>query len=301
MSEIDNIIVNFSENFWLLSFCLGFIMFSIALDLKKEDFTQLLKNPKAALAGALSQYIVFPILTFILVKLIQPHPSIALGMILVSACPGGTISNFITHTAKGNVALSVSLTAFSTIIAPLTTPLLFSFYASLDTNTAHLMKDIRIDFFEMLKNVSILLLVPMLIGIAFNYKFPAFTNKIKKHVKRVALLIFIAFLFFAIKANFQIFLKHIHYVLFIVFIQDIIGFFSGFYIGKLMRLPYEDCKAISIETGIHNAGLGLILIFTFFGGLGGMALITAWWGIWHIFAGMALAYYWKNKTTKKSI
>jgi BASS family bile acid:Na+ symporter len=110
------------------------------------------------------------------------------------------------------------------------------------------------------------------------------------------LLIFILFLVFAIKANISVFIKHIHLVLFIVFIQDIIGFASGFAIGKIFKLKFEDCKAISIETGIHNVGLGLVLIFTFFGGMGGMALIAAWWGIWHLFAGMLLANYWRSQS-----
>jgi BASS family bile acid:Na+ symporter len=295
LSDIDNIKVNFSENFWVLGFCLGFLMFSVALDLKKDDFKQLLKNPKASIAGVFSQYIVFPFLSFLLVKIIQPHSSIALGMILVAACPGGNMSNFFTHTAKGNVALSISLTGLSTILAPIATPIIFSFYASLDEGTRLLMKDIELDFLEMLKNVSILLLLPLIIGIFLNHNFPNFVNKSKKTIKRIALLIFILFLVFAIKANISVFIKHIHLVLFIVFIQDIVGFASGFVIGKIFKLKFEDCKAISIETGIHNVGLGLVLIFTFFGGMGGMALIAAWWGIWHLFAGMLLANYWRSK------
>lgn len=299
MSDIEQIRVNFSENFWLLGFCLGFIMFSVALELKKEDFVLLIKNPKATLAGLVSQYVVFPFLSFILVKIIQPHPSIALGMILVAACPGGTISNFLTQVAKGNVALSISLTACSTILAPLATPLLFSIYANLDVGTASLMRDIKIDFFEMLKNVSLLLLLPLAIGFFLNTKFPSFINKIRLPVKRLSLIIFIAFLFFAIKANIDVFMQHIHHVLFIVFIQDVMGFVTGYYLGKVFKLSNEDCKTLSIETGIHNVGMGLILVFTFFGGMGGMALITAWWGIWHLFAGMGVANYWKYKAEKK--
>ena len=126
-------------------------------------------------------------------------------------------------------------------------------------------------------------------------KFLKIILKIKKTVKTLSLIIFIAFLIFAFKANFEVFKKYVSLVLWVVFLLDLLGFIVGFYAGKLFRLSYSDCKTLSIETGIHNAGLGLVLIFSFFGGTGGMALVAAWWGIWHLFAGMTIAQYWKRK------
>jgi BASS family bile acid:Na+ symporter len=295
MNDINNIRINAAENLWVLSFCLGFIMFSIALDLKKEDFVRLAKNPKAAIAGVFAQYVVYPLVVFLFIKIAQPHPSIGLGLLLVAVCPSGNISNFITHAAKGNVALAISLTGISTVFAPLATPILFAFYASLDAGMLGIMQTFHLSFWDMLKNVSMLLLLPLLFALFLSYKAPKFVEKIKKSVRITALLIFVAFLFFAIKANFAEFRKYAHLVLLVVFIADLLGFIVGFYSGKIFRLNYADCKTLSIETGIHNAGLGLVLIFSFFGGMGGMALVAAWWGIWHLIAGMALANYWKRK------
>jgi len=295
MNDIDNIQVNFSENLWVLNFCLSFIMFGVALDLKKEDFIKLIQDPKTALAGIFSQYLLFPFIAFLFIKIMQPHPSIALGLLLVVVCPSGNISNFLTHTANGNIALAVSLTGISTVLAPVTAPFLFTFYANLDTGMSSVLQSFHIGFLEMLQSVSVLLLLPILLAMFLNYKFPAFILKIKKSVKILSLLIFIAFLVFAFKANFEIFKQYVHLVLLVVFILDLMGFVAGFYSGKLFGLNYADCKTLSIETGIHNAGLGLVLVFSFFGGLGGMALVAAWWGIWHLIAGMILANYWKRK------
>lgn len=295
MHEIDQIKINLSDNFWLLNFCLSFIMFSIALDLKKEHFIDLLKQPKAALAGVVAQYLFFPFIAFVFIKIMQPYSSIALGLLLVTVCPSGNISNFMTATAKGNVALAISLTAISTILAPFTIPTLFTFYANLDKGMAAILQTVHISFLDMLKDVSILLLIPIVLAFVLNAWIPTIINKIKKPIKITALLIFILFLIFAIKSNFGNFKQYIYLVLGVVFLLDLFGFIIGYYSGKLFGLRFEDCKTLSIETGIHNAGLGLILIFSFFDGLGGMALVAAWWGVWHLIVGMAIAYFWKYK------
>ncbi len=295
MNEIDQIQVNFSENLWVLNICLSFIMFSVALDLKVSDFKSIIQHPKIALAGIFSQYIAFPFVAFLFIKITQPHPTIALGLLLVVVCPSGNISNFLTHTAKGNIALAISLTGISTILAPISAPFLFTFYANMDAGMQSILKNFHIGFLEMLQSVSVLLLFPILLALLLNYKFPNFVLRIKKTIKIFSLLIFIAFLIFAFKANFEVFKKYVSLVLWVVFLLDLLGFIIGYYTGKLFRLNYSDCKTLSIETGIHNAGLGLVLIFSFFSGIGGMALVAAWWGIWHLFAGMAIAQYWKRK------
>ncbi|MDB5226612.1 MAG: Bile acid:sodium symporter [Bacteroidota bacterium] len=296
-SSIDAIHIHFNkESLLLLNICLGYLMFGVALELNKRDFLQLLRHPRKAFAGVLSQYLVFPSITFLLIKILHPHPSVALGMILVSACPSGNISNFITHTAKGNTALSVSLTALSTILSPVFTPLIFSILGNLDKGIGDLMRAIHISFYDILTSLFILLLLPLLLGILINYYFPKFTESSKKFFKISSLLIFFLFILGALIKNRDIFSNYIYLVIGIVFIQDLLGFSSGYLLAKLFRLEERDCRSISIETGIHNSGLGLILAFTFFKGLGGMVLILAWWGIWHLIAGISLAYYWNKKS-----
>jgi BASS family bile acid:Na+ symporter len=271
------------------------MLFGIALDLRKEDFLQLLRNPKATLVGVLSQYVVFPLFTFVMVKLTHPHPSIALGMILIAACPSGNISGFITHTARGNTALSVSLTALSTIMAPISTPVLFAVFGSMDPATSQLLKTIHISLLDVLQSLFLLLLLPLLFGIVAQYFFPGAIQKSKKFFKTTSIFLFFFFILGALFKNKDVFINYIYLVIGLVFIQDLIGFLGGYFLGRIFNLSERDCRSISIETGIHNSGLGLVLIFTFFKGLGGMALIAAWWGIWHLVAGMLLATYWNKK------
>lgn len=302
MNSIDDIHIHFNkESLLLLNICLGYLMFGVALELNKTDFLQLIRHPRKAFVGVLSQYIVFPSLTFLLIKILHPNASVALGMILVAACPSGNISNFITHTAKGNTALSVSLTALSTILSPLFTPLIFSILGNLDQNTGNLMRAIHVSFYDVFTSLFILLLLPLLTGIFINYYFPVFTARSKKFFKISSLLIFFSFIAGALFKNMDIFGSYFYGVVGIVFIQDLLGFSSGYLLAKLFRLEERDCRSISIETGIHNSGLGLILVFSFFKGLGGMVLIVAWWGIWHLIAGISLAYYWNKREPQKAI
>lgn len=300
--SIDAIQIHFSsDNLVGLNICLGYIMFSVALELKKHDFVQLFKNPKAALVGVLSQYLVFPLLTFLLIKIAHPLPSIALGMILVAACPSGNVSNFITHTAKGNTALSVSLTALSTVLSPIATPLLFAVFGKMDSGTSQLLQSIHVSFSDVLQSLILLLLIPLISGLVVSYFFPGFTEKSKKFFKTTSLLIFFSFIIGAFLKNTDVFVNYIYLVVGLVFVQDMLGFASGYLLATAFGLKEKDRRSISIETGIHNSGLGLILIFSFFKGLGGMALIAAWWGIWHLIAGMGVASYWNRKDKLKKI
>ncbi len=293
---IDEIRLNFSEDsLRVLNICLGIIMFGVALDLHWSDFKRLVSEPKSTLTGMASQFLLLPFLTFLLILIFNPNPSIALGMFLVAACPGGNISNFICQLAKGNVALSVSLTAITTMVAIFMTPLNFTFWGSILPGTKALMQEISINPIDMFKTIVILLGLPLVLGMLFNYHFPKITARIKKPVKIASILFFAAFVIIAFSNNYDYFIKYIHLVALMVLIHNALGLTGGFLFAKLMKLPKIDARSISIETGIQNSALALILIFNFFDGKGGMALIAAWWGIWHILSGLTLAAFWSRK------
>jgi BASS family bile acid:Na+ symporter len=270
-------------------------MFGVALGLKVEDFKRLTKTPKPAMVGIISQFIVLPFLTFILVILIEPTPSIAMGMMLVAACPGGNISNFMTSLAKGNVALSVSLTAFSTIAALVMTPFNFAFWASLYPPTAELLKMVTLDSFEVMKVILLTLALPLVLGMLFRAKKEILALKMQNWLKPFSIILFVAFVVIAFSNNMNIFLEYFHMIIFLVLIHNAIAFLSGYSMATLFGLEEDDRKSITIETGIQNSGLGLLLIFSFFDGLGGMAMITAWWGIWHIISGLILGAFWSRQ------
>ncbi len=298
LETLDWIRLNFSPGGLLfMNITLAFIMFGVALGIKMAHFRQVVRKPKSALLGVISQFVALPALTFLLVLIIRPTPSVAMGMILVAACPGGNISNFISSLAKGNVALSISLTAIATISAIFMTPFNFALWGSLYSEAANLVIPIRIDPIEMLKTVFILLGIPVIVGIWFSDRFPMITQKIIKPVKTISVILFLGFIVAAFSANINYFLKYIHLIILIVFAHNALALLTGFSISSIFKLPRNDRRTISIETGIQNSGLGLVLIFNpkLFDGLGGMAFIAAWWGIWHILSGLAIAYFWSRK------
>jgi BASS family bile acid:Na+ symporter len=277
-------------------------MFGVALEISVNDFKPLWLKPKALILGLVSQFILLPAVTYFLIIFIEPLPSIALGMFMVAACPGGNISNFISYLSKANTALSVSLTAVATLLAIVMTPLNFHFWSMLYTPSSNLIQEISISPVEMFKLVSLLLGLPLILGMYVNYSHPVLAIKLAKRLKMVSLLFFICLVFIALFNNLDIFKDYIVYVFWIVLIHNLIAFSTGYSVGRLFRLPEDSVRSITIETGIQNSGLGLLLIFTFFDGLGGMALLAAFWGIWHIVSGLILAALWNGKPiTKETI
>jgi len=298
--NLDSLKINFdTEGLWVLNITLAIIMFGVALGITKDDFKRLFQNPKILLSGVISQFILLPLVTFIFIKLVNPMPSIALGMIMVAACPGGNISNFMTQMAKGNSALSISLTAFSTLVCLVMTPFNLYFYGNLYAPTAVILQTIELNPWELVKLVTLILGIPLILGMWVRKSKPDLSIKLAKILKPISLIIFMLFIVIAFYENLDIFINYIEYVLILVIVHNLLALATGFYFAKLMRLTFTDKKTLAIETGIQNSGLGLLLIFSFFNGLGGMALLTAFWAIWDIFSGLALAGYWsKQKTTE---
>jgi BASS family bile acid:Na+ symporter len=298
LETLDWIWLNFSKGGLLfMNITLALIMFGIALQIKVEHFKLLLVSPKPVIIGFLSQFLALPLVTFLLVLIIQPTPSVAMGMILVAACPGGNISNFISSLAKGNVALSITLTAIATISAIFMTPFNFAFWGKLYSTASNLVIPVQIDAWEMIKTVLILLGIPVITGITFARFFPVTAERISKPFKVFSIIAFLGFVVAALAANFGYFLKYIHLIALIVIVHNGLGLLVGYAIPSIFKLNKQDRRTISIETGIQNSGLGLVLIFNpnLFDGLGGMAFIAAFWGIWHIVSGLGIAYYWSRK------
>ena len=296
--SVDNLKLNFNQDsLWILNIILALIMFGVALELKVEDFKRLLQTPKIAAVGILSQFVALPLLTFLLVWVIEPQPSVALGMMMVAACPGGNISNFMTHMAKGNTALSVSLTAFGTVLAIFMTPLNLQLWGSLYPPTANLLREVSLNAWDMLQTIILLAGIPLVLGmVAAHYK-PSFASIVSRWLKPVSIIVFVAFVLIALSNNLDNFMNHIGLVIGIVFLHNLLALSSGFFLARWSGLSFADQKTIAIETGIQNSGLGLFLIFSFFDGLGGMAIIAAWWGIWHVISGLSLATYWSYATS----
>lgn len=297
METLDNVSINFNtNNLWVLNIALAVVMFGVALGISIKDFKLLFKAPKLLIAGILSQFVLLPFVTFLVVLLLKPEPSIALGMFMVAACPGGNISNFMTHLAKGNTALSISLTAFATVLAVFLTPLNFEWYGNLYAPTAMLLQEVQLSFFQLLKLVTLILGIPLIIGMLVRYWYKELAIKLSKLLKPLSILVFIAIICIAFYNNLEVFTGYVKHVVGIGVFHNALAILLGFLVAKAFGLSFKNQKTLMIETGIQNSGLGLLLIFTFFNGLGGMALIAAFWGIWHIISGLILSLYWSQKS-----
>jgi len=293
---LNNANIHFNQDtVWLLNLSLAIIMFGVALDVKVKDFKLLAVKPKPIIIGFLSQFILLPALTFVLVILIKPKPSIALGMFLVAACPGGNISNFMTKLAKGNTALSISLTAFSTLLAMFLTPFNFELWSNLYQPTASILKSIELNPYKLINVIALILGVPLILGMAASNYLPKLAQNVAKPLKVLSISIFVGLVAIAIFLNFDVLKQYILAVLFLVILHNLLAILTGYFTAKVFKLSHKNQRTLAIETGIQNSGLGLLLIFTFFKGLGGMALIAATWGIWHIISGLSLGFFWANK------
>lgn len=306
LEALDHVRLNFSQGSLLfLNISIAIIMFGVALGIKISDFKQIIVKPKSTIIGYISQFFLLPALTFVLILIIRPTPSVALGMIMVASCPGGNISNFLSSLAKGNTALSVTLTALATMSAIFMTPFNFSFWGGLYVNYYNnqggaYLRPLEIEPIQIFITVFIILGIPVILGVMFAQYFPKFTQKIIKPIKNFSIVFFLVMVAVMLKNNFAQFLDHIHLIFLIVLIHNAVALGSGFSISSLFKLKRKDRRSISIETGIQNSGLALTLmfnpkIFPVDFELGGMAVIAAWWGIWHIISGLIMASVWGRK------
>ncbi len=314
LQVLDQVRLHFNQGGLLvLNLTLAFIMFGVALGIKPVHFKRVANNPRTTLIGVLSQFIALPAVTFILVWGLHSMitPTIGLGMILVASCPGGNISNFISSLARGNAALSVTLTAIATLLAIIMTPLNFAIWGDLFLRVyAHkavsgeLLPTLHINPWQMFQTVFILLGIPLAVGILFNQKLPKLTERIIGPMKILSIFLFLLIVALAFKNNFEFFIKYIKYIFLIVLVHNLTAFLTGYGLASLFKRNKKDRRTISIETGIQNSGLGLVLLFNpkIFPpdlAIGGMAFITAWWGIWHIIAGLSLAAIWGRGPRRK--
>ena len=313
IQHLDAIDVTMGGGSNLLNVVLALVMFGVALGIKPATFIDIIRNPKSIITGIVCQLVLLPALTLVLIICLGNFisPMIALGMILVASCPGGNISNFITSLSRGNTELSVSLTAFNTAACVFTTPMNFSFWGGLYLKFAEkrmVLPELDIPFWEIFKSIVILLGIPLVLGILCAQYLPKVTAKIKKPFQYFSIAVFIVMVIAIFAGNFDAFMKCIKYIFLVVLIHNLLALGIGFGTSTALRLPYKDRRTVTIEPGIQNSGLGLILLLNpaifpdsgAWANNGGMLVITAWWGVWHIISGLTLAYAWKIRGRKEA-
>ena len=300
----------------IVNIILAFVMFGVALGIKVQTFKEVFKSPKSVIVGMLLQWVALPAITCLLAIILNPviTPMVAIGMLLVASCPGGNISNFMSSLSKGNVELSVSMTAITTAFAPLITPFTFWFWGTLYCRFAAVRNDIptlEIPFMDMLEQILLILGLPIIAGVLFAHYFPNASKRIMKPAQILSILLFIGMVavsltqvLTALESKWAIYVS-ILCALFVVILHNASALSTGYFGSGLMKLPPLDRRSLTIEVGIQNSGLGLALLFNpaifdpaLWSHNGGMVIITALWGIWHIVSGLTISSIFRRQKTE---
>ncbi|MGV9194976.1 bile acid:sodium symporter family protein [Microbacterium sp. MC2] len=297
----DDVVLNFTPGtLMILNVVLGLIMFGIALDTAPGDFKAVARRPKPFVAAIVAQLVVLPAVTFALTLVLPIPPSMALGMILVACCPPGNISQVLTHRSGGNVALSVSMTAVGNLIYIVTLPLSLAFWGSLHPTARALLERVELNPWQMLLEIFLIIGLPFLVGLAIRARLVRFAAKVQPFVKWFSLLALLGFIVGALAGNWMYFVAFLGIIVLVVTIHDAVALALGYGTAVVGGMGTRERKAVTFEVGIRNAGLGLGLVFAFFGGLGGMAIVAGWWGVWDIIAGLILAALWRRHTKRRT-
>ena len=297
MYELDKLDVHMGGGAGMLALniVLAIVMFGVALGIKPKTFVDILKNPRSSIIGIVCQLILLPGLTFLLTIACKSilSPMVALGMILVASCPGGNISNFITSLSRGNTELSVSLTALNTAVCE---------------KKGLEIPELHIPLGDIFTTIFVILGIPLVLGILCSHYLPKLTAALKKPMSYLSIVFFIGMVCIAFAGNFDVFIKCILAIFLVVLVHNLLALGIGFGTGTLLKVPYKDRRTITIETGIQNSGLGLALLLNpkifdpvMWENNGGMLVITAWWGVWHIISGLTLAMIWRANGRKEQI
>lgn len=286
---VDALRVELSPTFQLImSISLVVMMFTVALGLKLKDFMDLRKEPWAVGGGVLAQVLGLPLLTLGLIFWLQPAPSVALGMIVVASCPGGNVSNALTLFARGDTAYSVSLTSISAVSAAVVTPISILFWANQYGPTSVLVDTLDVDPSIFLVQTAGLLALPLLAGMSLAHWKPEFASVLRRMLIPVAFTILVGLILVGAFSNRDVLFSTEHSLIPLVMTHNALAFVLGGLAGFAMQLAGAKIRALTFEVGIQNAGLGLLLLLSQFGGVGGAVAVTALWGVWHITAGFIL-------------
>jgi BASS family bile acid:Na+ symporter len=282
----------------VLSLVLATMVFSVALELQLDDFRRVGQAPKAVVCGLIPQFILLPLGTWAATLALNLPPSVEAAMILVAACPGGSLSNVITHFGRGNTALSVSISAVASLIALVATPFNFSWMVASNPATASWLRTLDIDPSGIWISLLALLAIPMAAGLFVSYRFPALTERIRKPLGNFALFALLAFIVLGLIRQRELLTLGLLPMLGLVVAHNACGLAFGWITATAMRVAERDRRAVMIEGGMQNSGLALGIIALQFAGNLDMVVIASLWGIWHIVSGLALVVYWRQKDAR---
>ena len=279
----------------LLGLVLALMVFSVALELRPQDFQRVLAMPRAVVAGLIPQFLLLPVGTWLATLALDLPPNVEAAMILVAACPGGSLSNVVTHFGRGNTALSVSVSAVAALLALVLTPLNFSWMVASNPATAGWLRTLDIDASGIWFSLLALLALPMGAGLWVSREYPRATMRIRKPLANFSLLALLAFIVGALVRDRQLLTLGLLPMLLLVVLHNASGLLLGYLTSRAMGLAVRDRRAVMIEGGMQNSGLALGIIALQFQSDLGMVIIASLWGMWHIVSGMACALWWRRQ------
>ena len=285
----------------ILSLVLATMVFSVALELKIDDFRRVAQTPRAVVCGLIPQFILLPIGTWAATMVLDLPPNVEAAMMLVASCPGGSLSNVITHFGRGNTALSVSVSAVASLIALVATPFNFSWMVAANPATAGWLRTLAIDPSGIWVSLLLLLAVPMALGLLFSHKLPALTARIQKPLANFSLVALLAFIVLGLIKERQLLTLGLLPTLGVVALHNASGLLFGYLTSLAMKVSERDRRAVMIEGGMQNSGLALGIIAVQFNSDLGMVVIASLWGIWHIVSGLACALWWRRKDARSAL
>ena len=269
-----------------VNYLLMIVMFGMGLTLKFADFKVVFTRPKDIIIGAVAQFTIMPLLAFLLSMIFKLPTELAVGVILVGTCPGGTSSNVMTYLARGDVALSVGMTSVSTILAPFATPLLTLLYAG---------QRVNVNAVNMFISIVQVVIIPIGLGFIINRFFHKFTSHIKEILPLISVLAIVSIVAAIVSANSSRLMQVGYLIIIVVALHNCLGYLLGFIIGKLLRLDNSKCKAISIEVGMQNSGLATSLAATHFASMPLATVPGAIFSVWHNISGSIVANIMASK------
>lgn len=264
------------------------VMCGMGMTMKFGDFRILLSHPRNIILGELAQFFIMPLMGFLLCAAFSLPPELAVGVILVGCCPGGTASNVITYMAKGNVALSVGMTSVSTLLAPVLTPLLTAFYVGLYTGASQ-GGVIDVDAVKMFTDIIKIVIVPITAGCLFNYFFRGITAKLVRFLPVISCVAICLIIGVVIDANSARLFEHGFTIILVVILHNLAGYFFGFLAGSLVRMGSAERNAVAVEVGMQNSGMATTLASTCFSGLAMATVPGAVFSAWHNISGAVAA------------
>ncbi len=270
-------------------------LFGVALDTPFSALVQHFRRPWILAAGVAGQFLLLPLLTLGLCLALDVRGSVAIGMLLISCLPAGNLSNLLTHRARGDVSLSIAMTSVSNLVALVATPALFAFWAGQYEPAQVLLRRINLDPVQMAFEIALLIGVPFLLGMGVGSAWPKVAQRVRRPIDIAILVLLLFVVLGGIASRWNVIITYVDEIVLAVVLQNVMVLLAGWLLAKALRLRAAGVRAMTLEMGVRNTALGLVIALAYFSELGGVVLVAAIWGLWDVASGLTLATFWRRR------